>query len=147
MLASSPKTAAERVAERFLIEAASPTYTAIFLDEGSKRRLLMWWRTSVRKPFLPVVFADHVTLKFKPSKSEIEKTPLGENALVQVIGFAEDEKGQAVLVRPSVIRGSYLPHVTVTTARGVSPVYSNDLLAKGGTRKMGPILRGVVDYR
>ena len=81
MLVSFHKTAAERVAERFLIEAATPTYTAIFLDEGSKRRLLMWWRTSVRKPLLPITFADHVTLQFRPSKSEVEKTPLGEHAL------------------------------------------------------------------
>lgn len=147
MLVNSPKTAAERVVERFLIEAAVPTYTAIFLDDSSKRRLLMWWRTSVRKPLLPVIFADHVTLKFRPSKAEVEKTPVGENALVQVIGFAEDEKGQAVLVRPSVSSSNHMPHVTISTAHGVNPVYSNQLLTKGYSRKTGPILRGIVDYR
>lgn len=137
---------AERVVERYL-DASAPTYTAIFLDESSKRRLLMWWRTAVRLPMLPVLFADHVTLRYKPSKAEIEKTPLGDHALVQVIGFASDEKGQAVLVRPSVASANRYPHVTVTTAKGVNPVYSNVLLAEGYTRKMGPILRGVVDYR
>lgn len=147
MLVSSPRTAAERVAERFQIEAATPTYTAIFLDDSSKRRLLMWWRTSVRKPLLPIVFADHVTLRFRPSKAEVEKTPVGENALVQVIGWAEDEKGQAVLVRPSVASANRMPHVTISTAHGVNPVYSNQLLEKGYSRKMGPILRGIVDYR
>lgn len=137
---------AERVATRFLT-ASGPTYTAIFLDEGSKRRLLMWWRTAVRLPILPVIYADHVTLKYHPSKAEVEKTPLGEHALVQVIGFASDEKGQAVLVRPSVSSANRYPHVTISTAKGVAPVYSNTLLAEGYTRKMGPILRGVVDHR
>lgn len=137
----------ERVALRFTIEAATPTYTAIFLDPGSKRRLLMWWRTSVRLPLHPALYADHVTLRFNPSKAEVEKTPVGENALVQVLGFASDEKGQAVLVRPSVPSSNRYPHVTIAMARGVDPVYSNHLLAAGYTRKSGPILRGVVDYR
>lgn len=137
---------AERVAERYL-EAAAPTYTAIFLDEGSKRRLLMWWRTSVRLPLHPVIYADHVTLKYKPSKTEVERTPLGEHALVQVIGWASDEKGQAVLVRPSVASMNRYPHVTVACGKGVDPVYSNVLLGEGYNRKSGPILRGVVDYR
>ena len=137
---------AERVVERYL-EAAAPTYTAIFLDEGSKRRLLMWWRTSVRLPLLPTLYGDHVTLRYKPAKSDLERTPLGEHALVQVIGWASDEKGQAVLVRPSVTSANRYPHVTVACAKGIEPVYSNRLLAEGYTRKMGPILRGVVDYR
>lgn len=137
---------AERIVERFL-EAAAPTYTAIFLDEGSKRRLLMWWKTSVRLPLHPVLYADHVTLRYKPSKAEVERTPLGENALVQVLGFASDERGQAVLVRPSIASANRYPHVTVATVTGVNPVYSNILLGKGYTRKAGPILRGVVDYR
>jgi hypothetical protein len=142
---------AQRVAERFLaeqlVEAAGPGYAAIFLHDNDKRRLLMWWRSSTREPLLPVIFADHVTLKFKPSKADIEKLPVGEEALVQVLGFASDEKGQAVLVRPSVASHNRLPHITIATARGVSPVYSNDLLAEGYTRKSGPILRGVVDVR
>jgi hypothetical protein len=137
---------ARAVVERYL-EAASPTYTAIFLDEGSKRRLLMWWRMMVRVPLLPTLYADHVTLRFKPSKAEVERTPVGEHALVQVIGFAADEKGQAVLVRPSVSSANHFPHVTVATAKGINPVYSNQLLAEGYSRKQGPILRGIVDYR
>lgn len=141
------REAAERVAYRFLVEAASPTYTGIFLDDGSKRRLLSWWKYSVRQPLLPILYADHVTLKFRPSKADLERTPIGENALVQVVGWAADEKGQAVLVRPSIKSTNPHPHVTVACEKGVSPVYSNTLLAQGYTRKMGPILRGIVDYR
>lgn len=142
---------AARVAAKFVeaelsVEAAAP-YAAIFLDDTSKRRLLMWWRSAVREPTLPVIYADHVTLKFNPSKAEIDRYQIGENALVQVLGFASDEKCQVVLVRPSVSSTNRLPHVTIATARGINPVYSNQLLSKGYSRKSGPILRGVVDVR
>lgn len=133
---------ARQVADRF---AGRPIYVGIFLDDTSKRRLLQWWQSSVRSKLLPKVFAHHVTLRFKPSEAELARFDIGAQALVQVLGYAEDEKAQAVLVRPSVASANRHPHITVATDHGVPPVYSNDLLAKGYTRKPGPILRGVVN--
>jgi len=135
-----------RIAQRF-IEARGAPYAAIFLDEGSKRRLIQWWSSVVHTHLFPDVHADHVTLKFNPSKSEAERYQIGQSALVQVLGFAEDDKAQAVLVRPSVASSNRFPHVTVAIRHGVNAVHSNELLAKGYTRKAGPILRGVVDIR
>jgi len=135
----------EKVAERFL-QSKTPTYTAVFLDDESKRKLLSWWKSEVCQ-VLPVAYADHMTLRFKPSEDEVAKLALGEEADLHVIGWAADEKGQAVLVRSEVPSSNLNPHITVATAKGTSPVYSNKLLAQGHTKVSGPTLRGVIDYR
>jgi hypothetical protein len=89
-----------------------------------------------------------MTMKFRPSTEELEKTPIGQKAKLKVIGWASDEKGQAVLVAPEgVASANAHPHVTISTAPGTNPVYSNDLLAKGSNRVSGPTLTGVVDAR
>lgn len=134
---------AQTVADRF--SGRRVTYVGIFLDDTSKRRLLQWWQSTIRTRLLPKLYAHHVTLKFRPSDSELERFNIGAQALVQVLGYAEDEKAQAVLVRPSVNSANRHPHITIATNHGVPPVYSNDLLAKGYTRKAGPILRGTVE--
>lgn len=135
----------EKVAERFM-QAREPTYTAIFLDDESKRKLLSWWKSEVMQ-VLPVIFADHMTIKFRPSEAEVAKLALGEEATIHVIGWAADERGQAVLVRSDVPSANQNPHITVATAKGTSPVYSNKLLGQGHTNVSGPTLRGVIDYR
>jgi hypothetical protein len=136
---------AEKVAERFL-QSKTPTYTAIFLDGESKRKLLSWWKSEVGE-VLPVTYADHMTIRFKPPEEEVAKLALGEEATLQVIGWAADENGQAVLVKSDVPSTNKNPHITVATAKGTSPVYSNKLLDRGHTKVSGPTLRGVIDYR
>jgi hypothetical protein len=136
----------ERVAERFL-QSKTPTYTAVFLDDESKRKLLSWWK-SENGDLLPVTYADHMTIQFRPSEDEVAKLSLGEEATLHVVGWAADDRGQAILVRSEVPSSNQNPHITVATAKGTSPVYSNKLLAQQGhTKVSGPTLRGVIDYR
>jgi Fungal tRNA ligase phosphodiesterase domain len=134
---------APTVAQKFV--AASVTYTGVFLDEASHHALLEWWKKHTDAPILPKIWAHHMTMKFKPTPEELEATPLGEKVKLRVIGWAADEKGQAVLVEPEgVASANAHPHITIATAPGTGPVYSNDLLAKGVNHMAGPTLHGVV---
>jgi hypothetical protein len=86
------------VARNFV--AANVTYTGVFLDEASHHALLDWWKNHTDAPVLPKIWAHHMTMKFKPTAEELEATPFGEKVKLRVIGWAADEKGQAVLVEP-----------------------------------------------
>lgn len=120
-------------------------YAAVVLDQESRSRLLTWWEAEVGLPLLAVTHAHHVTLKFNPSAEELGEIPIGEEARLRVTGWAADDKGQAVAVKPSVPTLKSMPHVTVSVARGVRPVYSNELLS-GLVNADGPVLTGTVQY-
>ena len=101
-------------------------YIGVFIDEAQRKKLLAVVPARHSK-----VHADHVTLVFQPSPQELEKFVLGSTVELEVAGEAFDEKGQAVLV---VLKGADSknahPHITVSTADGVKPVYSNTLFEK-----------------
>ncbi len=126
------------------LEAREKHYTAIFLDDSSQDRLLAWWKARVGIPLLPNLRAHHMTLKFDPSPDDIRALRLGDEGLVQAIGYAADERGQAVLVRSSVRSSNTYPHVTIAVANGVNAVYSNELLRKGVIFMQGPTLTGTI---
>ena len=101
-------------------------YVGVFLDEAQRKKLLAAVPARHSK-----VHADHVTLVFQPSPEELEKFDLGSTVELEVAGEAFDEKGQAVLVD---LRGvdskNAHPHITISTADGTKPVYSNTLFEK-----------------
>jgi len=104
-------------------------YAALFLTPSSQTALLQAF-----PPFHPIVHADHVTLIFCPTDETIGTLPLGTCVTIQVISEAQDQYGHAVLVqiadsRPEVQTMNKYPHITISIAEGVSPVYSNTLLA------------------
>lgn len=123
-------------------------YTGVFLDEEARGHLL-----SLFVPRHPNVYADHVTLCFKPSLEEVTKVnelnriamsqlnaPKPRQLGMKIVGYAEDEKAQAIAVSfpfedlsKFEIKNEIL-HITISCADGVSPVYSNDLL-KSEARK------------
>jgi len=117
-----------------------PLFTAAVLLADSQLQLLEWWRAVVG-PTLAVEHAHHMTIEFKPA------TVVGfdEGGFVElhVVGFSQDERGQAVLVE-GVTSTNARPHVTVATATGTKPFYSNELLARGVTPIDGPILKAVL---
>ena len=142
-----------QIVARFLSESGDPgvkmtmktvVFSAIFLDDASHRELLAWWEQATGTPLLSKHFAHHMTIKFKPSPEEVEQLDLGKKVRVRVIGWAADEKGQAVLVDSDVESTNAKPHITVST-NGGSPAYSNTLLSAGSTRIAGPTLEGVID--
>lgn len=137
---------AEAAAEEPAVK--SVTYTGVFLDESSHKALVEWWKHHTNTPLHSKLWAHHMTIKFKPTAEEVEATPVGKKVHLKVIGWAADEKGQAVLVEPQgVASANKHPHITISTAPGTGPVYSNELLAKGSNRVSGPTLSGVVEAR
>ena len=118
-----------------------PSYVGVFLDSRSKAALVSEYNLAHDK-----VKNEHVTLGFKLTP-ELEAM-IGQPVKMQVVGYAEDDLGQAVAVNlpgnvPFTKKGD--PHVTLTHDRSVGAKYSNDLLAKGHDGKRGPTLTGIID--
>lgn len=107
-------------------------YIGLFLSDAVRTELL-----HRVKPTHPQVHATHLTLAFRPSDEIIEKAKefLGKRFLIDVVGYARDEKGEAVMVRKDTLPfpcQNEFPHITIGCAQNVSPVYSNDLLKELG---------------
>jgi hypothetical protein len=125
---------------------ANILYLGIFLTEASIKKLYAMF-----PPIFPKLPPDpHVTLAFKPDEGTVEAFQLlvGKKLLIEVKGYALDAKAEAVIVDiPPLASQNKIPHITLSTAADVSPVYSNTLLgeARAEGRKvffMGPqILR------
>jgi len=120
-------------------------YTAAFLTPSGAEQLDNWWGTATQKDFHEKHFRHHMTIKFKPSEEEVVSLPIGEDVKLKVIGYAADDKGQAVMVS-GVSSSNSIPHITVSTAEGTSPVYSNELLGLGITEVDGPELDARIGF-
>ena len=106
---------------RELLDALTGGVSAVLTPE-SQRRLL-----EMVPPVHPVVYAHHVTLAYKPDDATLaEFAPLeGKRLWIPVVGVAEDDKAQAVLVGADST--NEYAHITISTAEGVKPAYSNTL--------------------
>lgn len=123
-----------------------PKYLGIFLSPESQQELLQRF-----PPKHESVRGEHVTLLFAPTEEDVAeleaKGLLGSEADVKVVGYAEDDRGQAVVVDlPEGFRSSNtIPHVTLSVDPDTEAVYSNELLERGYQRIEPFTLRGVVD--
>lgn len=122
-----------------------PVYIGVFLTPESRSKLLRTF-----PPQHQDIKADHVTLVFKPKDSDLAGFQIGQRVQFQVVGYAVDQKGQAVAVRlpPDVNRLSKNknPHITISVSPGTKPVYSNVLLDQGEVSSVRPLtLEGVLD--
>lgn len=117
-------------------------YIALVLDAPSRSRLL-----AAVPPRHQRVTADHITLVYAPSASEMNRYRLGARASCVAFAAAEDERGQAVAVRGLRTTRQATPHVTISLIPDEVPAYSNELLA-GGVRLIASLrLSGVVEAR
>lgn len=124
-----------------------PIYYGIFLDEEHSK-LLQWWKSNINYTFLNKIFAHHMTVKFKPSIEDVilYNTMLGRKITMKIVGFNANDKGQAVLVKPQGLTSSNIhPHITISCAENITPVYSNELLALQIIPVDGPLLTGILD--
>jgi hypothetical protein len=78
------------------------------------------------------VYAHHATIAFKPEAALLDSylARQGECIRIPVTGIAIDDKAQAVLV--GMESENDYPHITISTAEGVDPRYSNDLFTLTG---------------
>lgn len=144
-------TLIQRVAFRYLARtgAEQVVYVAVFLDPMDSRRLIK--RFGQRHPNL---YADHMTIWSFQNGGDpgLQNLPLGKTVSLKVIGYAADDKGQAVVVHaPTKLRPvGQIPHITLSTAAGVAPVYSNVLLSQkwdeDEARRGLPTVRGKVGW-
>jgi hypothetical protein len=139
---------AVRVAARFLV-SKKPRYSAAWLTPASHLELLRWWAKNVG-PTLDNEIAEHMTIAFMPTEDEIAEILVGRHVKLHVVGYAQDERGQAVLIGGSGV-GVKLknrhPHITVAVADGTQALYSNELLARGPIHPVnGPTLDATLDF-
>ena len=118
-------------------------YASVKLTPESKDKLLVW--CLAQKFLLPEIKAHHMTIVFSPSKEVAAKLPLGEEFELKVIGYAEDDNAQAVVVDCALPSNNAIKHITISHTSETKPVYSNELLSKGITKEVnGPLLTGIV---
>jgi hypothetical protein len=80
-------------------------------------------------PTLERVIAHHVTMAYDPDEATLSKYRdlEGEIVHIPVVAYADDGKAQAALV--GVESENDYPHITISVADGIKPVYSNTTLA------------------
>lgn len=117
-------------------------YWAALLTKDSHNILL--------KTFPPLhdkVYAEHITLAFSPNK-EVEDgfaAIIGNEVCIEVIGYAFDDNGQAIVVNGVDRLDGETTHITISCAEGIKPVYSNELLEKQKIQKVDKLkLRGII---
>ncbi len=104
-------------------EKIKPLYTALFVNDISS--LLNKYPPKHGKKF-----GHHSTIAFKPGS--LDGISVGEKLTMKIIGRVSDEKGDALLVENPKSTNNH-PHITLSCAEGVSPVYSNELIEKAIT--------------
>ncbi len=116
-------------------------FLAIYLDEKSKQLLLNTFPPKHSK-----VFAEHVTLQFKPTPEQIEEFShkVGKTVTFYASSYAEDKQGQAVGIEENLRLDGKMTHVTISS--NVPPVYSLELLEKSATHCDPIQLSGEYDY-
>ena len=127
----------DKLARRWILKLAkSPEviYVGVFLPPMEQKKLLKRFGKKHS-----TVFADHMTIwHFQDGGDpKIETLPLGKSFPLKIVGYAEDDKAQAVLIQTPTklkLKGGRIPHITLTTAPGIDAVYSNDLIAHKGRK-------------
>ncbi len=104
-------------------------YTGLFVDDTQS--LL-----GVFPPKYEVKYAHHSTIEFKPLT--LEKIELGKKNKIKILGRVFDDKCDVLLVENPKSKNKF-PHITLSCASGVSPVYSNKLLEEASKE-------GKIDY-
>jgi hypothetical protein len=105
-------------------------YVGAFLNDKVRDMLIAKFDDDLQNKF-----AHHITLAFKPDQDTLDLMTIGADITIQVIGEAIDNKGHALIVKlpDDVIYKGKTPHITISTADGVKPFYSNILIDNGSS--------------
>lgn len=122
-------------------------YVGVFLTPESREKLL-----TLVPPLHKDVFADHMTIAFRPEPLVLDNLPIGKKVLLRVIAHASNARAQAVTVQ-GVFGSTSTPHITISVNReaGGNPNLSNLLLSKTFPEDMIQLadldvqLEGVID--
>jgi hypothetical protein len=118
-------------------DANEVAYVACVLHQASQRELLyavdQW---AMGMPRLGWIGRGHHMTVIPPGKvkqANLAGLPWGEEVNLEVVNWAKDQFGVAVVVKPSKAVPFVeikIPHITVAHSNMVGPVYSNTLLAE-----------------
>jgi len=103
-------------------------YVGLFFDQSTRAKLL-----EAVPPAHQNVVADHVTVFYKPDEQFMRTVDVGTVVKLHCVEIVQDARGQAIRVElqenPSGVEiRNKVPHITISTASGVSSSYSNELL-------------------
>ena len=110
-------------------------YTAAFIDlpqwdntaPMDIKRLLDVTSQKLGMGILPNVYLHHMTVAFRPTEFEYNQLDYGKETNLYIVGVVGNKKAQAFLVETVLPVKNKYPHITISTADGVSPAYSNQL--------------------
>ncbi len=91
-------------------------YHALFVENKSKLKAMF-------PAVHPNIFYHHSTIEFKPKNSS--RIELGRIVNLPIIGRITTDKVDALLVENDKSTNKF-PHITLSTAQGVSPIKSNE---------------------
>lgn len=91
-------------------------YYGLFVDNSSLLK-------SMFPPIYPNVYYHHSTIEFRPKN--LDEMELGKKIKLPIIGRITTNDVDALLVDNPKSKNKY-PHITLSTAEGVSPVKSNE---------------------
>ena len=115
-------------------------FTELVINDAGAAAIQNAMREVTGGDLLPNVNSHHLTLAFKPAPEAVVALPIGETVKLTVVGFAADNRAQAVLcvVPEGLTCTNEHPHITVATGtdketgKAISPKTSNDVLAEVG---------------
>lgn len=147
--ASSKGALCDEVVPDDIIISSKASFLGIFLTSESKGKLLE------RFPVIhDNIYAEHVTVIFKPTAETLmamkNSRLLGKTFDIIVTGYSENEMGQAVKVEvpDAIFAEGRIPHITISTSKGIKPVYSTELLT---TEEIAPVkgltLKGIMWWK
>jgi hypothetical protein len=112
---------------RALLEIKRARYVGIAIEKESRNML-----RRMISPIHPVLHANHVTLVLDPTPEQLLQAREGARVPMRVVGHAVDSKAQAVAVEmpKHLYMDERTPHITISTAEGVEPSYSNSIISK-----------------
>jgi len=79
-------------------------------------------------------FRSHATIQFRPTDEQFDSTPIGASVRMTITGFITTDSAQVITVQihhDSIVVGSGVPHITISTAEGVAPVESISTIKEG----------------
>lgn len=104
-------------------------YVGVFLPPMARQRLLRSFPAEH-----PTTWAHHMTVWHFQDGGDVPNVPWGKTVDLKVLGHYNNDQAQAVVVAPPTgLRPvSRTPHITISTASGVSPKVSNDVVPPPG---------------
>lgn len=147
--ASSKGALCDEVVPDDIIIPSKASFLGIFLTSESKGKLLGRFPAIHNN-----IYSEHVTVLFKPTVENLiamkNSGLLGKTFDIIVTGYSENEMGQAVKVEvpDAIFAEERIPHITISTSKGIKPAYSTELLT---TEDITPvqdlILKGIMWWK